>query len=133
MAETDLHIDVAGYALGMLEPAERVTFEGHLEGCASCRAELAESAPTAALLRQAASAARPPAGLQARTFIAIEREAAELSPPAVAQARRPRPRRAWVPRLVLAGAALLASPPPGSSGCARASSGRPAASRSTRG
>jgi len=105
MPETELHIDVAGYALEMLEPAERVAFERHLEACPTCPVELAAFAPTVALLHQAASAARPPAGLQARTFIAIERDAAELAPPAAA---RPRRRRAWVPRLVVAGAVLLA-------------------------
>lgn len=105
MAETDLHIDVAGYALGVLESAERMAFERHLEACVTCRAELVEFAPTVTLLDQAASAERPPASLQARTFIAIERDAAAFSQPTAARGRL---RRAWVPRLVLAGVALLA-------------------------
>jgi anti-sigma-K factor RskA len=105
MAETGIHLDVAGYALGVLEPTERVAFELHLEVCDKCRAELAELAPAVHLLHRAASGERPPASLQARTLIAIEREAAELAQPT---APRPRRRGAWMPRLVLAGLALLA-------------------------
>jgi anti-sigma factor RsiW len=36
------HTDVGAYALGLLEEQDRRAFEGHLAGCPSCRAELAE-------------------------------------------------------------------------------------------
>ena len=36
------HTDVGGYALGLLEAADRQAFEEHLAGCPACAAELAE-------------------------------------------------------------------------------------------
>lgn len=101
MPEPDIHVDVAGYALGALPADERAGFERHLDRCESCREELAELAPVARLLDQAAPASAPRPSLQARTLIAIERDAAE--PPAPAA----RPRR-WLPRVVAVGVALLA-------------------------
>lgn len=38
----ELRIDLAAYALGSLDPASRAALEAHLEGCAECRALLAE-------------------------------------------------------------------------------------------
>lgn len=40
--ETTGHTDVAAYALGLLEPADRQAFEEHLDGCVSCRAEISQ-------------------------------------------------------------------------------------------
>jgi Putative zinc-finger len=37
-----VHTDVGGYALGLLEAADRQAFEEHLAGCRACAAELAE-------------------------------------------------------------------------------------------
>lgn len=44
------HVDVAAYALGVLEPAEAERYERHLAGCASCTLELEQLLPTTALL-----------------------------------------------------------------------------------
>lgn len=104
MAEPDLHVDVAGYALGVLDPGERAALERHLAGCERCRVELVELVHTVRMLDGAAPADRPPASLQARTFIRIERDAAIDREPARAR----RPRRSWLPRLALAGVALVA-------------------------
>jgi len=43
------HTDVAAYALGLLDAADREAFEAHLAGCESCAAELAEFASMADL------------------------------------------------------------------------------------
>jgi hypothetical protein len=42
----------AAYVLGALAPAERLEFEGHLAGCARCRASVAEIAGLPGLLAQ---------------------------------------------------------------------------------
>lgn len=42
----------AAYVLGALAPAERLEFEGHLAGCARCRAAVAEIAGVPGLLAQ---------------------------------------------------------------------------------
>ena len=45
-----LRLALGAYVLGSLEPAERADVEGHLAGCAECRAELAELAGLPGLL-----------------------------------------------------------------------------------
>ncbi len=57
-APTGHHADVAGYALGRLNPHERARFEAHLRACAACREELAELEEVAGLLALAPPAAR---------------------------------------------------------------------------
>ncbi|WP_111767850.1 anti-sigma factor [Nakamurella deserti] len=42
---------VGAYVLGGLSGAERTSVQAHLDGCAACRAEVAELAPVAAALR----------------------------------------------------------------------------------
>ncbi|SEN39177.1 anti-sigma factor family protein [Nonomuraea pusilla] len=54
------HEDVAAYALGLLDPAEREEFARHLSGCASCAAEVRTFASMGELLRYA-----DPDGLEA--------------------------------------------------------------------
>lgn len=103
MADSDLHVDVAGYALGTLDPGERDAFERHLAGCGRCRAELTEMASTVRQLHRAAPPEHPSPSLRARTSIAVAN--AESDAPAAARAPR---RRAWVPRLALLGLAVVA-------------------------
>jgi len=129
MAEHDPHMEVATYALGMQAPDERAAFEQHLSGCAPCRAELAELEPAVGLLRHAAPADSPPPSLQARTMLAIEREAAEAAEPA---RERPRRRRTWLPRLALAGAAAAAIAAAGLTGLRVGEERQAGSSRSTR-
>ncbi|GGM71848.1 hypothetical protein GCM10012275_47950 [Longimycelium tulufanense] len=47
------HIDVAAYALGVLDPDDAETFEEHLVDCPRCRSELVELAVLPDLLEQA--------------------------------------------------------------------------------
>jgi hypothetical protein len=105
------HADVAGYALGALNPPERARFEAHLEACPACREELAELREAAELLALAPPAAEPPADLQARTLAAVRRAAADDGSAAAAAAPVRRPaasrRRAWA--LALGAAALAAA------------------------
>ncbi len=99
------HADVAGYALGALDPHERARFEAHLEDCPACRAELAELREAAELLALAPPAAEPPAVLEQRTLAAVRRAAAgngAAAPPPPA-----RRRRGWA--LGLGAAALAAA------------------------
>ncbi|WP_067825698.1 zf-HC2 domain-containing protein [Actinomadura kijaniata] len=44
------HVEVGAYALGLLEPGDRLAFEGHLAGCPPCRRELSELRGVAAAL-----------------------------------------------------------------------------------
>ncbi|WP_330269994.1 zf-HC2 domain-containing protein [Lentzea sp. NBC_00516] len=43
--------DVAGYALGVLDPAEHVMFSRHLAGCEDCRRDVADFGTFAPMLR----------------------------------------------------------------------------------
>jgi anti-sigma-K factor RskA len=105
------HVDVAGYALGALNPHERARFEAHLESCAACRDELAELREAAGLLALAPPAATPPPDLEARALAAVRRAAVEGAadgrPQPAAAPRRPQ-RRAWTLRLGLAALAVAA-------------------------
>ncbi|MFC5061052.1 anti-sigma factor family protein [Actinomycetospora atypica] len=70
--------DVGVYVLGALDPAERDTFEAHLDGCASCTAELAAVAGLPGLLARAELPARvpdraPPPDLLAGTLRRVRR------------------------------------------------------------
>ncbi len=68
---------LGAYLLGGLDEEERVGLEAHLDGCAECRAELAELRPVAAALADAdpelfeIDEPRPPADLQERTLSLI--------------------------------------------------------------
>jgi anti-sigma-K factor RskA len=76
---TDPDPDVAGYLLGTLDEAEAVAFAEHLSRCEACRSELAELARLPGLLAQAPPAEVLPAGLEERTFAAIEAAATEAN------------------------------------------------------
>jgi Anti-sigma-K factor rskA/Putative zinc-finger len=73
------HVDVAGYVLGALEPADQEAFEQHLRACGRCRAEAEELGAIPGLLRQAAPPVDPPlpADLKERTVAAVDRAATQ--------------------------------------------------------
>jgi hypothetical protein len=52
--------DVGVYVLGALDPGERETFEAHLDGCGTCRAELTSVAGLPGLLARAGAPAPRP-------------------------------------------------------------------------
>lgn len=94
---------LGAYALGQLEGDERVGLEAHLEGCASCRAELASLEPVARMLPHAeparfvGPAPQPPPELGQRIAATIESERRQL--------RRQRSRRRLFGGFALGGAA----------------------------
>jgi hypothetical protein len=65
------HLDLAGYVLGTLDPAEVASFEAHLAGCARCQADLDNLRGLPALIADMAPAETLPAGLEDRTFSAV--------------------------------------------------------------
>ena len=95
MPEPNGHVDLAGYLLEQLEGADRAHVERHLAGCEACRTEVRELEPTVRLLAFAAPAVDPPAGLEGRVFLAVERAA--LAEASAIEEARPR-RRAWLGR-----------------------------------
>lgn len=106
MSADDQHLDVAGYALGMLDPRERTAFEAHLQGCAQCRGELEAMRPVGELLAlDLDPLPEPPAGLEARMLRAVARADRQQEAPARA---RPRWLRRLAPVLVAAAVASLA-------------------------
>ena len=102
-----MHIDVAAYAAGLLEPDHAQNFESHLAGCSSCERELEELRPLTELLRAAAGEPlpEPPPGLEALTLLAVERAAVQ---PAPARRERRERRAAWRRRRLVAGFAAIA-------------------------
>jgi anti-sigma-K factor RskA len=94
----DLHSLAAPYALDALEPAERVRFEKHLKGCASCAAEVRALSEDA--VRLAWSTAAPaPAALRERVLAAVRTTPQEPTPQGAqdtARARAPQlPPHVW--------------------------------------
>jgi hypothetical protein len=71
------HVDIGGYLLGTLTPAEHDAFEAHLATCDRCRRELTELGDLPGLLAQADDEpVRVPAGLESRVLGAIAAEPA---------------------------------------------------------
>lgn len=110
--QTPPNPDLAAYLLGKLDPGERARVEQELAADPAGRAALSELESTADLLKLAATPYEVPAGLEARTFRALERAIAEhggegrqAEDAASEPARRvPEPRRRrFLPRLALAG------------------------------
>lgn len=64
--------EVAGWALGALDPDDLTAFEEHLQSCEQCQAVVAEFEPVVQGLKCAAPAAEPPADLEARTIAAVQ-------------------------------------------------------------
>lgn len=121
------HPDVAGYVLGLLEPAEAARFGHHLRDCGHCRDEVADLAGLRPLLDQVAPAPAVPPGLAARTMAAVERAAvdAEPEPGQPAPAPEPEPAGPTVRRRrgVLVGALAAAAVAAVAAGASLAGSG----------
>jgi Anti-sigma-K factor rskA len=66
------HPEVAGWALGALDPDDLAAFEEHLQCCGQCQAEAAEFAPVGEGLKFAAPAVEPPADLELKTVSAVQ-------------------------------------------------------------
>ena len=66
------HPEVAGWALGALDPDDMAAFEEHLRSCEQCQAQVAEFTPVAMSLALAAAAAEPPAGLELKVVAAVQ-------------------------------------------------------------
>jgi anti-sigma-K factor RskA len=96
------HHELGAYLLDALTADERADFERHLASCEVCSRELVALEDAAGLLTQAAPPYAMPAGLKARTFAAIEREAGS---PTV----RPFVRRRGWPRVAVVAAAAAAA------------------------
>jgi anti-sigma-K factor RskA len=84
--------DLALYALGSLDGAERQTLETHLEGCASCRRELELLRGDLSLLSLTTAGPKPPARARQRLMSAI---ANNLRGPVAAPASARRQRSWW--------------------------------------
>ena len=102
--------DLALYALGALDDAERQKLEKHLEECASCRRELELLRGDLSLLALTTAGPQPPARARQRLISAI---AAEPRLPVAGPASDPRRRSWWTasrwPALGLAVALVFAS------------------------
>ena len=66
------HPEVAGWALGALDPDDAAAFEEHLKSCGQCQAEATEFDPVARSLVLAAPAAGPPPDLELKILAAIQ-------------------------------------------------------------
>lgn len=109
---------LGAYALDALDPDELAAVEAHLDGCPTCRAEVAELRDVASQL--ADSDAEPPEELWERIVDAIEEPPPPLRLTVAGQAR---PRRSWRGRAIgavavaaalLVGALVVASRTTGS-------------------
>ena len=65
------HAEVAGWALGALDPDDAAAFEEHLRSCRQCQAAAAEFAAVTGSLALAAPAAEPPPDLEIKTLAAV--------------------------------------------------------------
>jgi hypothetical protein len=66
------HPEVAGWALGSLDPDDVAAFEQHLRTCDQCRGEVAEFTPVAKSLALSAPAVEPPADLELKVVAAVQ-------------------------------------------------------------
>jgi anti-sigma-K factor RskA len=92
--------DLALYALGTLEGADRVAVEAHLRDCPACQSELERLRGDMALLAFSAGGARPPARSRERLLASLAREARQAPV-------RPARKRAWWTALQWAAAAAV--------------------------
>lgn len=112
MSTQDIHALSGAYAVDALDEHERAQFEAHLEGCASCREEVASLREAAGHLAATTQTA-PPASLRASVLEGIG-QVRPLPPLREADASRPGPaaqvprRRHWLPALAAAAAVVAA-------------------------
>jgi len=81
--------DLALYALGTLEGAERTNLERHLTTCAACKLELEQLRGDSALLALSVSGPKPPQRARQRLLDAVAKE------PRVPKVVTSAPRRSW--------------------------------------
>lgn len=116
MTHPDLHTLTGAYALDALDHDERQAFEAHLPNCGTCRDEVDGFLATASMLAVAA-AEEPPPHLKGAVLDTIAQT--RQDPPSTTPAVRTRPdtvvtssrgpaRRAWLERLLLPAAAVMA-------------------------
>lgn len=120
---------LGAHALGHLTPAQDVQVRAHLDGCADCRAELAEIAPLADDLagvdpERVTTLVSPPADLGARIRAAVADERRLVDARTAAQHRRED--RSGLRRALLTTAAGIAVLGAGTALGASLSEGRPA-------
>ncbi len=65
--ESDPHVDVAAYALGLLDPAEATAFEEHLAGCDICAGELESMVALEPILAEFGTERQPQTDTEAPT------------------------------------------------------------------
>ena len=87
--------DLAAYALGALTPEEATAFEGHLEGCDACRAELRWLTPAVDLLPASVEQLSPPESLRENLMATVRTEAAAAQPAAATAPPQARARTQW--------------------------------------
>lgn len=88
------HRDSVGpWVLGALDEDEQTSFSAHLEGCAECRADVAELQVVADVLPMAAPQVVPPPALKGRIMAVVQSEA-DLLRAAGPEADRVRPAKA---------------------------------------
>ena len=75
-SEEGVHPDVAGWVLQALDDDDARSFAAHLDECEACRAAADELRLASQAMARAAPAAEPPAGLGARTLLAVQQAAA---------------------------------------------------------
>jgi anti-sigma-K factor RskA len=78
--ESGIHELTAGYALDALDPDEKRSYEGHLDGCEQCREELSSFWETTAALALATKGPEPSAELRRRILAGARAEPQNVVP-----------------------------------------------------
>jgi anti-sigma-K factor RskA len=103
--------DAAAYALGALEESELASYREHIDGCAQCRAEVAELQSVVDELPKSVPTASAPAALRGRILVNVRAEAELLNAAGHAADKPGRSGRRWYRRndfMLGAGAAAAA-------------------------
>jgi hypothetical protein len=83
------HPEVAGWALGALDPDDAAALDEHLKSCEQCQAEATQFAPVARSLVLAAPAAEPPPDLELKILAAVQYAVMTESPEQSERRREP--------------------------------------------